>query len=423
MNNFYLTLLSDSSLSTFSKNTQCDFKVKLDHSIQIEKDNWEVGLVEVITPTEVNNITKENNYVILRFTDRKMCEDIDNCTKYVSYVDQKIYIQNGYYASPRHLVEEIQKSINFRYGLTLKNSNATITISYGENSARVKLDVQDPTKVQIIFPKAIAEILGVDRNYFDKSVGNEKYIFRYGVDLNTKIHQLYIYSDLASYTFIGDVTAPILRVLPFESKRENNHLHQEFVNVHYVPVAKSFIDQVHISIKGDTGEKCAIYLWENVSETTFSTERIMLKQSRSIISLQSGKGDFPVYRGVSRQYGNGLGSIFKAALRTVIPILKPVAKASLKSVKKVAKDQGVQALKDIVGGENVKKVLKQRGKTALKSIGQSTINQLAINSTQKRKKPQSQSRHRTVKRGFKSRAKKFNPIKRLVFEKDIFDEK
>ena len=86
----------------------------------------------------------------------------------------------------------------------------------------------------------------------------------------------------------------------------------------------------------------------------------MLKQSRSIMSLQSGKGDFSVYRGVSRQYGNGLGSIFKAALRTVIPILKPVAKASLKRVKKVAKDQGVQALKDIVGGENVKQVLTKR---------------------------------------------------------------
>ena len=89
MNNFYLTLLSDSSLSTFSKNTQCDFKVKLDHSIQIEKDNWEVGLVEIITPTEVINITKENNYVIIRFSDRKMCEDIGNCTNYVGYVDKK----------------------------------------------------------------------------------------------------------------------------------------------------------------------------------------------------------------------------------------------------------------------------------------------------------------------------------------------
>ena len=71
MNNFYLTFLSDCSLSTFSKNTQCDFKVKLDHSLQIEKDNREVGLVEIITQTEMNNITKNNNYVILRFSDRK----------------------------------------------------------------------------------------------------------------------------------------------------------------------------------------------------------------------------------------------------------------------------------------------------------------------------------------------------------------
>ena len=81
MNNFYLTLLSDSSLSTFSKNTQCDFKVKLDHSIQIEKDNWEVGLVEVITPTEVNNITKENNYVILRLRG-KICIEYSDVTNY-----------------------------------------------------------------------------------------------------------------------------------------------------------------------------------------------------------------------------------------------------------------------------------------------------------------------------------------------------
>ena len=60
----------------------------------------------------------------------------------------------------------------------------------------------------------------------------------------------------------------------------------------------------------------------------------MLKQSRGIMSLQTGKGDFLVYRGVSRQYNNGLGSIFKAALRTVIPILKTVAKASLKTYEK-----------------------------------------------------------------------------------------
>ena len=60
-------------------------------------------------------------------------------------------------------------------------------------------------------------------------------------------------------------------MLPFESKRETNQLHKEFVNVHYIPVAKSFIVQVHISIKGDTGENVPFISWK-VSETTFSTE-------------------------------------------------------------------------------------------------------------------------------------------------------
>ena len=46
-------------------------------------------LVEIITPTEVNNITHQDNCVILKFYDRKMCEEIDNCTYYGGYVNQK----------------------------------------------------------------------------------------------------------------------------------------------------------------------------------------------------------------------------------------------------------------------------------------------------------------------------------------------
>ena len=95
--------------------------------------------------------------------------------------------------------------------------------------------------------------------------------------------------------------------------------------------------------------------------------------------IQLGKGglDCPVYRGVSRQYDHGLGSIFKAALRTVAPILKPMAKLGIQSTKKVAKDHGIQALKEIASDQNVKRVLKQRGKTALKPLGQSTFDQLS----------------------------------------------
>ena len=92
------------------------------------------------------------------------------------------------------------------------------------------------------------------------------------------------------------------------------------------------------------------------------------------------------------------------------PILKPMAKIGLQSAKKVAKEHGVQALKDITSGQNVKQVLKERGKTALKSFGQSTLDQLAsgsIKSTRKPKKTQSKSRRRNVQKGKRSFSKKY----------------
>ena len=106
--------------------------------------------------------------------------------------------------------------------------------------------------------------------------------------------------------------------------------------------------------------------------------------------------EYPVYKGFSRQYGYGLGSIFKSAMRTVIPILKPIAKAGLKSVK----EQGLEAIKDVASGQNVKQVLKRRGTSAAKS----TLNRLV------QKKP------------IKKAAKKKN-YRHIKFSPDVFDNK
>ena len=260
MKEFYLTLLSDSSLNTFVNNKQSSFTVRLDHPIQIDKDNWEVGLVEIITPSEVKNVTDENNFFFLKFFDKLLSSKLDAaefepvCRETATCIDMKLKVPTGYYSTPQHLIEEIHNTINERYSTTLRNSNASIRFEYGINNARVKTYFQDPNRVKLILPTPLAEKLGVNPKYFNKPIGNEKHAFTHSVDLNTNIHQLYMYSDIASYTFLGDVTAPVLRVVPFETMKERHHLHQEFVNVHYIPVAKSFIDQVHISIKGNTGD-------------------------------------------------------------------------------------------------------------------------------------------------------------------------
>ena len=80
-------------------------------------------------------------------------------------------------------------------------------------------------------------------------------------------------------------------------------------------------------------------------------------------------------------------------MRTVIPILKPIAKADLQSVK----EQGLGAIRDITSGQNIKQVLKHRGKTAAKS----TLKRL-------------------VGKGIKRQEKK--KYRHIKFSPDVFDQ-
>ena len=77
MKDFYLTLLSDSSLNTFVNNKQRSFTVRLDHPNQVNKVNREVGLIEIIAPSEVTNITDENNFFYLRFFDKLLRDKLN----------------------------------------------------------------------------------------------------------------------------------------------------------------------------------------------------------------------------------------------------------------------------------------------------------------------------------------------------------
>lgn len=262
MKDFYLTLLSDSCLETFPNNKQSNFTVRLNHPIQIDKQNWEVALAEIITPAELLNISENNNYFFVRFVGEaakrlKISNPPEPCAGTNDIcLDYQVEIPKDNYVSARQLITEMQKSLEERFKEELEAKNHAIHLIYGNNSKRVKIRFEGDYKndMYMIFPKSLAEILGVDRELIGQPLANNKHNFKYGVDLNMGSNRFYVYSDVASYTYIGNITAPILRVIPFKFREEQTHFQHEILNLHYVPVAKSFIDQVHISIKGDTGQ-------------------------------------------------------------------------------------------------------------------------------------------------------------------------
>ena len=85
----------------FPDNKQSEFTVRLDHPIHIEEERWQVALVEIATPSEVLNITVENNFFFFKFLDQcilsriemenitEMCSNDIACDKY------KLFIPTG----------------------------------------------------------------------------------------------------------------------------------------------------------------------------------------------------------------------------------------------------------------------------------------------------------------------------------------
>lgn len=259
MNSFYLTLLSDSSMKLFPRNTQSSFSTKLMKPITLKKEDWEVALVEAILPTEMYNISEQESRFHVVTTDDSVAnvlKDIQTpCDPGVEggYAIP-VCIKPGSYISPKHLVSEIDAAIQKTVGESLKLAHTYLNLEYSAMAKRVKFSKFSENRAGIRFhPNLLLKLGGQVENRFGEVYPNDEQPFRYDVDVFAGFNHLFLYSDIVDYTMLGDIEAPILRVIPYEQST-SIHVHKEFLNLHYVPLAKSYFDDISINIRGDTGE-------------------------------------------------------------------------------------------------------------------------------------------------------------------------
>ena len=83
--------------------------------------------------------------------------------------------------------------------------------TYDAVSQRMIISVQNEKQVRLLFAKLFGQILGLDPTKIENPIGNEQPIFMFNVDLHHSFSSLFTYSDIADFTFVGDIVAPILR--------------------------------------------------------------------------------------------------------------------------------------------------------------------------------------------------------------------
>ena len=63
-------------MNSFPKNNQFSFTTKLDHPIQVQKEQWVEALVESMTPSEVYTISHNSNYFYNHFYEENVLKTL-----------------------------------------------------------------------------------------------------------------------------------------------------------------------------------------------------------------------------------------------------------------------------------------------------------------------------------------------------------
>jgi len=233
MTHFHVTLPSDSSLDTYPNNTTSRFTVKLPDRIVLD-DEYEVGLAEFIYPHTWFNFDNSDEryftFVILR----------DGTTR--KYVYRSAYYPDGV-TFAIDLNQQIAKALN-----EVDFLNPTVKFTF--NPSTMKMSLSHNSRHRIIFSPKFLKYLG-----FSGTLGPIPKLTTVAsniLELKSVKNLMYIYCDVASYSIVGDLETPLLRVCNTSGK-DGDMVRSIFTHPHYVPVARNEFETIEINISDELG--------------------------------------------------------------------------------------------------------------------------------------------------------------------------
>ena len=239
MAHFHVTLPSNSSLDSYPNNTASRFTTKLPDRIELGSE-YEVGLSEIIYPhTWFNFDNSDGRYALhYRSTDRT----------YTS-----ITFKSAYYPDGMTFANDLNRQLAPIWS-EYKSGQPTFKFTFSPST--MKMNIYNNNKISIQVSLDFIKLLGFSESYFLRMLGAGATT---GVTTASKIltvkgvkSMMYIYCDVVSYSIVGDIEAPLLRVCS-SSGKDGDMVRNIYTHPHYVPVARNDFEAIEINISDDLG--------------------------------------------------------------------------------------------------------------------------------------------------------------------------
>lgn len=234
MKEFYVTLISNSSLEVYPYNKASAFIVQLPQKI-ILNDNWVVGLAEIQYSYNFFNVSESNNTLTY--------------TKGSEVSIRSIEI--GFYKSISDIIIAVRKATS-ELGDWIKIDSITNRIII--NTKEVYSDEKESTSNRSIkFHGLLALQLGFapDTNVLNYDISPYVGNTYFGIP-----DEIFVYCDLIEPQLVGYQSSQVLKIVNTGDKRTTfgTSCFRGFQNLHYVPLLKKDFDKVEIELRDITGQ-------------------------------------------------------------------------------------------------------------------------------------------------------------------------
>ena len=222
MMSFYVTLPSDSSLKYFPDNKISNFITQLPTPINLSGE-WEVGLSEIIYPHSWFNVNEYRNSFVFGIPDGNITRNVIKA------------IPPGSYES----INDILKAMN---DILFHDK---VYLGFNKATKKVKITVKDG--FSITFNDGLKQLLGFTSETITGTMHSP-----FVADPHAAFPFFYVYTDIVSPQIVGDVQAPLLRIVKVEGK-DGEIISHHFDRPQYLPLIRQSFQTISVELRLNSG--------------------------------------------------------------------------------------------------------------------------------------------------------------------------
>ena len=252
-------------MTFFPENTRAQYVTRLLNQVSLEGD-WEVGLYEILFSKTWYNLRSQEE-IFLTFA-----KSVNDRTEVPRDIRFQLAVGQGNYTDALDIVSEINKKIeNFATlvpapltpedldrGITQKPLSKVFWPKFLFNEHNNKIEIQIPGGIRLDMTKNLARMLGFGRANLPINTTDRSQVSLVEADLtsdlNDGLEQFYAYCDLIQNVKVGDIEAPLLRIVQSGAEKAGTLVHREYLNPIYIPLLKKNFEQIEIKLLTDNGK-------------------------------------------------------------------------------------------------------------------------------------------------------------------------